>query len=215
LDFDLSNLIGQHIGQIPHRKIPGTTSPSHSLPNRPELGWTKRLGEQWFEVVQRTHTTLSDNSALQPPHIHIAIKAMEALGRVNSNTSTLQNVSLSDFSQVQSGQLGFNESGLPPQDPSLLGNNSLQFEARVAEMQRGKPWPLAIAIEIANRYMQVAFCSWYSTGGSIPGVLEQLSMEELNITGQAVPGETGNIFEKFNLTDVDAAGGGGELGSIW
>jgi len=151
-----------------------------------------------------------DGPNVWPPHVHVGLKALEAIGRVNSNASTLQNVSLSDFAQIPSGQLGFNESGLPPQDPSLLGNNSIQFEARVSEMQRGKPWPLAIAIEIANRYMQVAFCSWYSTGGSIPGVLEQLSMQELNMTGQAVPGESGNIFEKFNLTDVDAAGGGGE-----
>ncbi|ODQ51086.1 glycoside hydrolase [Saitoella complicata NRRL Y-17804] len=57
-----------------------------------------------------------------------------------------------------------------------------------------------LTIEIAQRYMDSAFCSWYATGGSVPNVLPQL------------PGEsaTGNIFEKFNASDIDAAGGGGE-----
>jgi alpha,alpha-trehalase len=96
------------------------------------------------------------------------------------------------------------------QPASVLGNNSAVFEKSISNIQQGKPWPLAIAIEFANRYLQVALCSWYSTGGSIPGLLDQLSAQELNITGNAVPGGTGNIFEKFNLTDVDAAGGGGE-----
>ncbi len=67
----------------------------------------------------------------------------------------------------------------------------------------------ALAIELANRYMQSAFCSWYSTGGSISGLLEPLTAQELNATG-AVKGSTGKIFEKFAVNDVDAAGGGGE-----
>lgn len=60
-----------------------------------------------------------------------------------------------------------------------------------------------------NRYLSAAFCSWYSTGGSIPGVLAQLPEEELNIThGDST--STGNMFEKFSSLSIDAAGGGGE-----
>lgn len=67
-----------------------------------------------------------------------------------------------------------------------------------------------MAIEIANRYMTDAFCSWYSTGGQIPGVLEQLPISDLNATGTFTPDQAGHMFEKFNVTDPDAAGGGGE-----
>lgn len=69
---------------------------------------------------------------------------------------------------------------------------------------------MQMAIEIANRYLTDAFCSWYSTGGSIPGVLEQLPLSDLNATGTWTPDQAGHMFEKFNVTDPDAAGGGGE-----
>lgn len=55
----------------------------------------------------------------------------------------------------------------------------------------------ALAIEYANRYMQSTFCSWYSTGGGIPGLLEPLSPEALNATG-AQSTDQGHMFEKFN-----------------
>jgi alpha,alpha-trehalase len=74
--------------------------------------------------------------------------------------------------------------------------------------------------------MQGAFCSWYSTGGSINGLLTQLPLSQLNATGSYSNGSTGVMFEKvswrsshpggleltqqFNATDIDAAGGGGE-----
>lgn len=67
-----------------------------------------------------------------------------------------------------------------------------------------------MAIEIANRYMTDAFCSWYSTGGSIPGVLQQLPISDLNSRGTFTQDQAGHMFEKFNATDPDAAGGGGE-----
>lgn len=55
----------------------------------------------------------------------------------------------------------------------------------------------ALAIEYANRYMQSSFCSWYSTGGSIPGLLQPLSQDALNAVG-ASPSDSGHMFEKFN-----------------
>jgi alpha,alpha-trehalase len=58
---------------------------------------------------------------------------------------------------------------------------------------RGGP-NIAIAIEYANRYMLSSFCSWYATGGAIPGLLEALpdSAREGN------PDDAGHMFEKFN-----------------
>lgn len=74
--------------------------------------------------------------------------------------------------------------------------------------------------------MQAAFCSWYSTGGEIEGLLTQLPLSDLNSTGTYEGGSAGVMFEKascsllpfssteadlkFNMTDPDAAGGGGE-----
>lgn len=40
-------------------------------------------------------------------------------------------------------------------------------------------------------------------------MLEQLPAAELNVTNSS-PVSTGQMFEKFNATDLDAAGGGGE-----
>ncbi|WVR09451.1 hypothetical protein IAU60_006518 [Kwoniella sp. DSM 27419] len=139
-----------------------------------------------------------------PPHLHTTIKAFETLGRLYPNASVLGNITV-PFSEVVSGQLGVNETDLPPQPSSTLGNVSLEVPGA-----QGKPWPLALSIEYANRYMGAAFCSWYSTGGSIDGLLTQLPLSDLNSTGTFKAGEAGVMFEKFNATDTDAAGGGGE-----
>jgi alpha,alpha-trehalase len=47
----------------------------------------------------------------------------------------------------------------------------------------GEGWAFALQRELANRYMASAFCSWWATGGSIPGVVPRLSNAELNVTG--------------------------------
>ena len=52
--------------------------------------------------------------------------------------------------------------------------------------------------------MSAAFCSWYSTGGEIDGLLQQLSLSDLNATGTYQGGQTGVMFEKVGavaLTD--------------
>ncbi|KAJ6624408.1 trehalase [Mycena sp. CBHHK59/15] len=48
----------------------------------------------------------------------------------------------------------------------------------------------------------------HATGGSIPGVLPRLSDAELNVTQSTT--NTGNMFEKFSISDIDSAGRGGE-----
>ncbi|ORY35701.1 Six-hairpin glycosidase-like protein [Naematelia encephala] len=139
-----------------------------------------------------------------PPHVYSSIKAFETLSRLYPNASILTNDTLS-FADVATGQFGLNETDLPPQSSSTLGNVTLQTQEA-----KGKPWPLALSIEFANRYMAAAFCSWYSTGGEINGTLTQLPLSDLNSTGTFTTGQTGVMFEKFNATDTDAAGGGGE-----
>ncbi|GFZ50803.1 hypothetical protein JCM24511_08561 [Saitozyma sp. JCM 24511] len=139
-----------------------------------------------------------------PPHLYTSIKAFEQLGRVNPNAQVFDNLTIT-FDQVAPNQFGLNETGLQPQPASTLGNVSLE----VAEA-KGKPWPQALSIEYANRYMQAAFCTWYSTGGEIADLLVQLPLSDLNATGTYTAGEAGVMFEKFNITDTDAAGGGGE-----
>lgn len=44
--------------------------------------------------------------------------------------------------------------------------------------------------------MQAAFCSWYSTGGAIDGLLTQLPLSDLNRTGDYEGGSAGVMFEK-------------------
>ncbi|KAB5590560.1 WD40-repeat protein (notchless protein) [Ceratobasidium theobromae] len=49
----------------------------------------------------------------------------------------------------------------------------------------------------------------YSTRGSIPGVLQQLSAQKLNITNSD-PSSTDNMFEKFSVRDIGQAGSGSD-----
>lgn len=51
-------------------------------------------------------------------------------------------------------------------------------------------------IRADSRYAQAAFCSWYSTGGAIDGLLTQLPLSDLNATGTYTGGQTGVMFEK-------------------
>ncbi|TXT14109.1 uncharacterized protein COLE_00302 [Cutaneotrichosporon oleaginosum] len=137
-----------------------------------------------------------------PPHVYSTIKAFETLHRLVPNATTFDAIGI-PFDQVAPRQLNLDEAQLPEQPQSTIGNTSLFTNA-------SEPWPKQMVIEIANRYMTDAFCSWYSTGGAIPGVLQQLPLSDLNATGTYTSDSAGHMFEKFNVTDPDAAGGGGE-----
>ncbi|ODN90750.1 alpha,alpha-trehalase [Cryptococcus wingfieldii CBS 7118] len=139
-----------------------------------------------------------------PPHAYTSIKSFETIARLLPNASTLPNLTIS-FDEVVPSQLGLNQSDLQPQPQETIGNVSL-----TTDTSKDQPWPLALSIEFANRYLGAAFCSWYSTGGQIEGLLTQLSISDLNATGTFTEGQSGVMFEKFNVTDTDAAGGGGE-----
>jgi alpha,alpha-trehalase len=60
---------------------------------------------------------------------------------------------------------------------------------------------LHVAKTLADRYTASAFCGWYRTGGSIPGVLGKLP----NVTS-----DDGHMFEKFDVTTIGVSGSQGE-----
>jgi alpha,alpha-trehalase len=69
-----------------------------------------------------------------------------------------------------------------------------------------------LALEIAQRYLDSAFCTWRTTGGATANLpkLDNVDPED---------DYDGAIFEKYNSTDITAFGGGGEyevqLGFGW
>lgn len=73
----------------------------------------------------------------------------------------------------------------------------------------GNNWRDTLANEAVQRFVSSSFCSWYSTGGSIPNMLDQLPAEKLALY-DADSSYTGYMFEKYNSTNLVAAGGGGE-----
>jgi alpha,alpha-trehalase len=52
------------------------------------------------------------------------------------------------------------------------------------------------------------YCSWYATGGSLPGLLPRLSNSTLNLTDST--DQNGHLFERFSALDVDSSRSGGE-----
>ena len=59
-----------------------------------------------------------------------------------------------------------------------------------------------MGVELAQRYLDSAFCTWRSTGGAIPNVLPDLP--------NSSPNANGTIFEKYADNSTNVAGGGGE-----
>ncbi|KAI9495598.1 Six-hairpin glycosidase-like protein [Zychaea mexicana] len=58
-----------------------------------------------------------------------------------------------------------------------------------------------LARTLAERNAASAFCSWYKTGGSLPGLLDRVS---------ANTDDNGHMFEKFDVRNMGLAGSGGE-----
>ncbi|KAH9831342.1 trehalase-domain-containing protein, partial [Rhodofomes roseus] len=162
-----------------------------------------------------------DSPNAWPPHQFIVLEALSALpSNLTSGALPTPASNESTYALVPAGQLGLAEDELPGQ---LLGAG-LGNATRVgpgADISRlngtvvnggnateGEGWADVLKREVANRYFASALCSWHATGGSIPGLLPQLPDDVLNITGSI--GNTGNMFEKFNTTDVDSSGSGGE-----
>ncbi|KAM6494266.1 trehalase [Amanita muscaria] len=158
-----------------------------------------------------------------PPHQYIILQALRALPSnvTNGDVPTPSN-NQSTFSLIPAGQLGIDESQLPSQ-PIYIAGNAVNASSNGADADintlsgtvvnggnatSSEGWAAVLQRELANRYFTSAFCSWYATGGSIPGVLPRLSDAALNVTLSI--NNTGNMFEKFSIEDVDSAGRGGE-----
>ncbi|CAG8454832.1 102_t:CDS:2 [Diversispora eburnea] len=62
-----------------------------------------------------------------------------------------------------------------------------------------KEFIMNLTKNLSQRYVDSVLCTWYSTGGSIPGYLNKLSGVK----------DTGHIFEKYNTLDLSLPGGGG------
>jgi alpha,alpha-trehalase len=58
-----------------------------------------------------------------------------------------------------------------------------------------------LAKVLADRYTASAFCGWYRTGGTIPGVLNKLSDST---------DDDGHMFEKFDVNTIGVSGSQGE-----
>ncbi|EJF56038.1 glycoside hydrolase family 37 protein [Dichomitus squalens LYAD-421 SS1] len=155
-----------------------------------------------------------------PPHQYIALEALRVLpSNITSNPLPTPNGTQSTFDLIPSGQIGVSEDALPAQ-AIAPGKNASQSgpSADVSKLNGtvvnggnktdGEGWAATLQRELANRYIASALCSWHATGGEIQGLLPRLSDQELNVT-QSV-NNTGNMFEKFSISDIDSAGRGGE-----
>ncbi|KAJ7072067.1 trehalase [Mycena amicta] len=156
-----------------------------------------------------------------PPHQYIALQALRALpANVTNGAIPIPASGQNTFSLIPPGQLGVDESALPVQALSSstnastsgaaadvnTGANGTVFNGGNATSSGG--WAVALGNQLANRYVASVVCSWQATGGSIPGLIPRLSDAELNVTQSTT--NTGNMFEKFSITDIDSAGRGGE-----
>lgn len=68
---------------------------------------------------------------------------------------------------------------------------------------RGTPIP-SLATVLAERYTASAYCGWYNTGGSLPGILQKENATLL---------DNGHMFEKFDVNTIGMSGSQGEYES--
>ncbi|KAJ7611950.1 trehalase [Mycena polygramma] len=156
-----------------------------------------------------------------PPHQYIALQALRALpANVTNGTAPVPAAGAGSFSLIPAGQLGVDETALPVQNLGTGANaSSSGAAADISALGAGAGvvnggnattggWAEAMGVQLANRYVASVLCSWHATGGEIPNLLPRLSDAELNVTQSA--NNTGNMFEKFSISDIDSAGRGGE-----
>lgn len=150
--------------------------------------------------------TISNLTATQD----IAIKALEALpDNVTKGALRRPEEGQSTYSLVPSKQLGLDDASQAPIQPLYNISGSTSMKDGFINEYESDNWRDCLANEVAQRFVSSAFCSWYSTGGSIPNMLDQLPAEKLALY-DADSSYTGYMFEKYNSTNLVAAGGGGE-----
>lgn len=151
-----------------------------------------------------------------PPHVYMVLQAYKNLPEsISKGNFTTFIEKASTFEFLPSDHFGLNETEIPKQpksDGTGIVSTNLTFGelGNVGNLKKvnEKSWSEGMVETIANRLIASSFCSWYATGGSVPGVVPELSAESLSRAGSI--GKSGHMFEKFNVTNVNAAGGGGE-----
>ncbi|OBZ71163.1 Trehalase [Grifola frondosa] len=156
-----------------------------------------------------------------PPHQYIILEALRGLPtNISAGALPSPSANQSTFDLIPPGQIGVTEDALPGQPlvgiasnvtktgPSADLNKLSGTVVNGGNSTSAEGWATTLQRELANRYIASALCSWHATGGAIPGLLPRLSDQELNVT-QSV-NNTGNMFEKFSISDIDSAGRGGE-----
>ena len=137
---------------------------------------------------------------------------MQAPNVTSGNLPTSDN----SFTLIPTNQLGLTEGQVPLQ--TLGGNRTAPRGSDINAVNgtvtnggnkiEGEGWASQLQRELANRYITSVYCSWYATGGSLPGLLPRLPDATLNLTHSL--GHIGNLFEKFSALDSDSSGRGGE-----
>ncbi|GJJ15469.1 hypothetical protein Clacol_009747 [Clathrus columnatus] len=154
-----------------------------------------------------------------PPHQYIILQALKNLPSNLTSMPLPEPLSFqTTFDLVPDGQIGVSISQLPQQfmsggSPFPVGADVNSIDSGLTIVNGGNAtkregWAETLQRELSNRYIASAFCNWVATGGSIPGVVDRLPDDQLNITLSL--NNTGIMFEKFSLTDVDESGAGGE-----
>jgi alpha,alpha-trehalase len=151
-----------------------------------------------------------------PPHIYFALEALANVPANVSNAAIPTPQDNNSWNLLPVNQLGLTQDKLPLQtthgnDTAPAGSDINALNGTVTNggnATQGEGWAKALQREVANRYVTSVYCSWYATGGSIPGLLPRLSNSTLNLT--ASTDQNGHLFEKFSALDVDSSGSGGE-----
>lgn len=125
------------------------------------------------------------------PTVFISLGAVRALPS-NVTSAAFGNYSqqVLDFGYLPPGHFGnITAKDQLPQQNVLGGGANITNVTSFSELgnvgnltDSNVTWAEGLATALANRYISAAFCSWFSTGGSIPGLLNQLPEADLNAT---------------------------------
>ncbi|SPO27343.1 related to trehalase precursor [Ustilago trichophora] len=168
-----------------------------------------------------------------PPHTYIALEALRNLPDILAAGPQLpaENGTFALIPMVNNtNQLGQTQDSLPvqgleneagsminetvagatdPNDPSKELNPILNTGNNTS----GESWRDELVRELANRYVASALCSWRATGGKLntsDAAFQPVADNILEANGLNASTAIGNMFEKFNASDINAAGSGGE-----
>ncbi|CBQ72773.1 related to trehalase precursor [Sporisorium reilianum SRZ2] len=168
-----------------------------------------------------------------PPHTYIALEALRNLPDMLAAGPQLpaENGTFALIPTVNgTNQLGQTEDSLPVQgfenepgssiNETLAGatdpNNAsveLHPSLNTGNNTSGESWRDELVRELANRYVASALCSWRATGGKLnttDPAFQPVPDATLTANGLNASTAIGNMFEKFNASDINAAGSGGE-----